>query len=132
MDGSYFQGRSEHVGAERDLKVVHCGQVDGGNFKTGLSTEALKKMDLVINRSAPMAARVTLDRAANGGAAAIRAQVLQTDAADRGGCPPDQAAPPVCFATWPHLIGPHILTGVCLYCLYGSMNCAQWGISMCV
>lgn len=37
------------------------------------------------------------DRAAAGGAAAVRAQVLQKSATDRGGCPPDQAAPPVHF-----------------------------------
>ncbi|CAL8471220.1 g10762 [Coccomyxa elongata] len=75
--------------------MVHWEQVDGSNFKAALGTESLQKMDIVINRSAPMAARVARDRAAAGGAAAVRAQVLQKSAADRGGCPPDQAAPPL-------------------------------------
>lgn len=80
---------------------MHCEQVDGTNFKPALGTESLQKMDIVINRSAPMAARVAVDRAAAGGAAAVRAQVLQTAAADRDGCLPDQAAPPVRFPLGP-------------------------------
>ena len=71
--------------------------MDGSNFLAALSTEALQKMEIVIQRSAAMAARVKLNREACGGAAALRRQVLQTSSSDRSDCAPDEAAPPVSY-----------------------------------
>ncbi len=70
-------------------------QVDETNFKAALGQNALDAMEIIINRSKNMAASVAKYRQAQGGLAALKRQVLQTNNDERGGCLPNEAETPL-------------------------------------
>ena len=69
-------------------------QIDATNFKASLGENALDVMAIIIGRSANMIDRVAEAQEAFGGLDALRRDVLQTSAAARDGCPPNEAEPP--------------------------------------
>ena len=69
-------------------------QIDATNFKASLGENALEVAEIIIGRSANMVDRVAQAREAYGGLDALRREVLQTSAAARDGCPPNEAEPP--------------------------------------
>ena len=87
-------------------------QVDETNFKATLGKNALDAMEIIINRSKNISKTVAEYRAAQGGLAALKRQVLQTSNEERGGCLPNEAETP--------LVGPSPCT-VC--CLPGNLRC---------
>ena len=72
-----------------------CVQIDATNFKASLGENALDVMKIIIGRSANMVDRVAQAQEACGGLDALRRDVLQTSAAARDGCPPNEAEPPM-------------------------------------
>lgn len=70
-------------------------QVDLTNFKAALGQNALDVIEIIIGRSASMAANVENQREALGGLAALRGEVLQTRDTDRGGCRPNEVESPL-------------------------------------
>ena len=71
-----------------------CMQIDATNFKASLGENALDVMAIIIGRRANMIDRVAEAQEACVGLDALRQDVLQTSAAARDGCPPNEAEPP--------------------------------------
>ena len=96
-------------------------QADETNFKAALGQNALDAMEIIINRSKNMTARVAKYRQAQGGLAALKRQVLQTNNDERGGCLPNEAAAPLVGpALSPFTIG--CVPGVCKCCPPGAFK----------
>ncbi len=66
-----------------------------GDAGPTLGQEALRVIEVIINRSSRMARTVAQNRQAQGGLPALRRQVLQVNISERGGCLPNEAQPPL-------------------------------------
>ncbi|CAK0742759.1 hypothetical protein CVIRNUC_001419 [Coccomyxa viridis] len=100
---------------KESFQKYNFGQIDATNFKASLGENALDVMAIIIGRSANMIDRVAEAQEAFGGLDALRRDVLQTSAAARDGCPPNEAEPPTKPFPKPWMCNP-VLPRLCASC----------------